>query len=257
MCSFLVYLTGYAGKFSLVVIFVTILTSSVAWSGWQVIPIRLEFDQRTRSGVVTIKNDNDAPISFTVEGREWTQDVEGEDLYTETSDILFFPKQLTIGPHQERIIRAGIKVPALQTEKTYRLFIKQEANPEESSGSQVAIVIRFGVPIFAKPSEEHVIGEIVATEIGKGTFKTILKNTGNVHFRVKSVQLTGFDSTGEEVYSEAVNGNYLLEGSQRVFSAPLSRETCDRIDSLEIQVVSERIQLNGKLHVDKAMCASQ
>jgi fimbrial chaperone protein len=104
-----------------------VLPDTAAHSGsWRVIPIRLDFDQRSRSGIVTINNDSDERISFTIEAREWTQNQDGKDQYTETLDILYFPKVLSIEPHTERVIRAGIKTPAVKKEKTYRLFIKQD-----------------------------------------------------------------------------------------------------------------------------------
>ena len=238
--------------------FAMVLAPALASAAWQVIPIRLEFDQRNRSGVVTIKNNGEEPISFTVEALRWTQDFAGKDHYDETSDILFFPKQLTIGANQERIIRAGIKVPAVKEEKTYRLFIKQETDQKtQISGSQVAIAIRFGVPIFAKPVEEHLEGEIVSTTIEDGNVEITLKNTGNEHFRVKTINLSGLDTSGNEIFSQAISGNYLLAGSQRNFSTSLNAQSCEHIDTLDIHVTSDRLTLDGEIHVEKAMCTNQ
>jgi len=50
---------------------------------------------------------------------EWTQDSEGKDKYTETQDILFFPKIMVSEKKEERILRAGIRMPAVTKEKTY------------------------------------------------------------------------------------------------------------------------------------------
>jgi len=81
---------------------------------WRVIPIRLDFDQKTRSGVVTLSNDGDEAIAFTVDAVEWSQDKAGIDRYTPSEDLVFFPKAITVPPTQERVVRVGIKAPAIQ-----------------------------------------------------------------------------------------------------------------------------------------------
>lgn len=247
---------SYLKKLTLCLLFVALFTPlSSAFSGtWQVIPIRLDFDQRTRSGVITIKNNSDEKISFSVEARQWSQEADGKDIYSETSDILFFPKMLNIEPHKERIIRAGIKVPALNKEKTFRLFIKQESAPEKRKGSNVAIAIRFGVPMFATPREEKISGEITATVFEEDSVLVGIKNSGNTHFRVSTIQLSGTNSAGKETYKQTLSGNYLLAGTERTFAAPLPHDVCRQLKTIDIQVASDRIQLDRKINVDKAMC---
>lgn len=236
-------------------LFVVILAPVIATAAWQVIPVRLEFDQRTRSGIITLKNDNDEPMSFSVDARQWIQNAEGKDIYIETKDILFFPKQLTIDPHQERVIRAGIKIPAIGAEKTYRLFIKQEASPQQKqTGSQVAIAIRFGVPIFVVPVSENIQGKITDVNIKNGTLNFVVNNQGNVHFRVNAIQLTGKKAEDEEIFSQDLAGAYFLAGTEKSFSMDISEDFCAKVDFIKIDVISDRIQLNERINVDEAMC---
>jgi fimbrial chaperone protein len=231
------------------------LPAKPTFSGtWQVIPIRLDFDQRSRSGVITVTNDSDDRISFSIDAQEWTQDGDGKDQYSETKDLLFFPKSLSIGPHEERIIRAGVKIPAVSKEKTYRLFIKQELPPEERSGTTVAIAIRFGVPIFSKPVVEEVKGVITETLIRQGAMSLGLKNTGNVHFRVSKIQISGMDAKGSQVFSRTLDGGYMLAGSERTFAAVIPEDICPDLQDVDIQITSDRIHINGKVDVDKGMC---
>jgi fimbrial chaperone protein len=223
-------------------------------NSWRVIPIRLDMDQRTRSGVVTIVNDSEAPMSFSVEPLEWTQDEQGNDLYTETKDILSFPKSLTVEPRSERIVRTGIKVPAVDTEKTYRLFIKQESDPQHRSATAVAIVIRFGVPIFSKPLNETVSGEITKNVINNGTIAIGIKNNGNVHFRVQSLKLEGLNLDGASIWSQEIPGTYFLTGTEREFSLDIPEQICSHLNSLNVEVTSDRVQLSRQINVDKSMC---
>lgn len=231
-----------------------LLLAGPAYSSWRVIPIRLDLDQRTRSGVITITNDSEKKITFSVQAREWTQDEEGRDVYSETSDILFFPKVLTLAPNSERIIRAGIKVPALDREKTYRLFIKQETSPRKDEDTAVAIAIRFGLPIFSKPLKEEVDGEILKASFREGALDIDIRNRGNTHFRVNTLRVTGKDASGEAVLSKELNGGYLLAGSERTFTAAVPEDLCSRLAALDIEVISERIHLDRGFDVEKGMC---
>jgi len=231
-------------------------TVQVISGTWRVIPIRLEFDQRARSGVISVINDSDDKISFSITASEWTQDKNGKDQYTNTSDLMFFPKALHIDPHSERVIRAGTKFPALKTEKTYRLFIKQELPPEQRSGTNVAIAIRFGVPIFSKPIEEHINGEITQATITAGVLKLSLKNHGNTHILARTLRLSGQNAAGTETLTQEQTGGYLLAGSERSFDVTIPAESCADLSSLDIQVISNIPQLNETIAVDRAMCLS-
>lgn len=225
---------------------------------WRVIPIRLDFDQKTRSGVVTLSNDGDTAISFTVDAVEWSQDESGQDRYTPTEDLVFFPKAVTIPAKQERVVRAGIKVPAVIREKTYRLFIKEVAEPGKAEGTAVAIAIQFGVPIFAKPVNEEVKGEITSTISANGQQAGItVANGGNVHFRISTITLSGKDVAGHEIMRQELNGWYLLAGSARTYFAPIPLESCPQLKTIDIQVNAGRLILNGKIDVDPAMCSAQ
>ena len=224
-------------------------------SDWRVIPIRLEFDQKTRSGVVTLSNDGEEAISFTVDAGEWSQDKTGKDSYTPTKDLIFFPKAVTVPAKQERVVRTGIKVPATGQEKTYRLFIKEAATQKKSEGTAVAIAIQFGVPIFIKPVKEEVKGEITSTISANGQqVEMTVANSGNVHFRIGTITLSGKDSTGKEIMQQVVNGWYLLAGSARTYFAPLPAESCSLLKTIDIQMKADRLTLDGMINVDPAMC---
>lgn len=229
-----------------------------AMSDWRVIPIRLDFDQKTRSGVVTLSNDGEEAISFTVDASEWSQDKTGQDSYTPTKDLVFFPKAVTVPAKQERVVRTGIKVPAISQEKTYRLFIKETAAPRKTEGTAVAIAIQFGVPIFAKPVNEEVKGVITSTISSNGQQAEItVANGGNVHFRISTITLSGKDVAGHEIMSQEINGWYLLAGSARTYFAPIPAESCPQLKTIDIQVNAGRLTLNGKIDVDPAMCSAQ
>lgn len=226
-----------------------------AFSGeFRVTPIRLDFDRGTRSGTITIVNEGNERLNVQMKAFEWTQDASGKDQYSETNEIIFFPKIMTIEKNEEKILRAGIRIPATTKEKTYRLFIEEIPAPRKGEGVSVAIAIRFGVPIFVKPLKEEIKGVIEKIELSKGTLNITVRNTGNTHFTIQTIHLKGKNAKGEEIFSKELSGWYLLAGVSRLHSTTIPEETCKAISKLEVEVKTDRLNLNGHLDVDQAMC---
>jgi len=234
-----------------------LFSGTVQAAGWRVIPIRLDFDQRVRSGVITLANDSEQNINFSVEAMEWTQDEQGKDQYIPTADLIFFPKVLSINPHEERVIRAGLKVPPVKQEKTYRLFIKEEPQKRENAGTAVSIAVRFGVPVFAKPPRENLQGKITQAILDQGKLSIAVQNTGNVHFRIDSTQVTGKNDAGEDILSQDLKGWYLLTSAGRTFSVEIPEEICRQLKTIDIQASGEKVQFSEKIDVDPTHCPVQ
>ncbi len=227
---------------------------SLAEASWRVAPIRLDFDQRTRSGVITLTNEGDEKITFSVEAAVWAQDETGRDVYTPSQDLVFFPKMLTIEPKQERVVRAGLRTPAGAQEKTWRLFVKEAAAPRETTGTAVAITLQFGVPIFAKPAREELKGEIEPISLSGGEVRATVKNVGNGHFRIKTITFLGKDEAGQNLFTQEVVGWYLLHGVSRTFTAPVADEVCRQLKTIDVFLEADRLKLSGTLDVDPTSC---
>lgn len=239
----------------IVILLCLFLSPSITFSGeWRVTPIRLDLGRAAKSGVITVINEGTEKLHVQMKAFEWTQDAEGKDQYTETAEIIFFPKMMILEKNEQRIIRAGIKIPAVAREKTYRLFIEEIPEPRKAEGVNVAIAIRFGVPIFVKPLKEEAKGEIEKNELSKGILNAIVKNKGNLHFIINSINLKGKNITGMEIFSKELSGWYLLSGASRIYTTQIPPEICNDITKLDIQVKTDRFILDGKLNVDKAMC---
>src|SRR5918911_668214 len=88
---------GFAGLF--------FVCAPVFAAEFSVAPIRLDLAPAVRSGALTVRNDSKEKISFQLEALEWTQDANGADRYTETADLIFFPKILGVEPGEEGVVR--------------------------------------------------------------------------------------------------------------------------------------------------------
>ncbi|MDD2582712.1 MAG: fimbria/pilus periplasmic chaperone [Desulfuromonadaceae bacterium] len=221
---------------------------------WRVSPIRLELGSAARSGVISVINEGTGRFQVQMKAFRWEQDADGKDQYTESNDLIFFPKIMIFNKTEERILRAGIKIPAGAKEKTYRLFVEEIPEPKKAEGANIAVAIRFGVPIFVKPMKEEFKGEITKLELIKDECRVTVKNSGNVHFVINSIDIKGKNLKGEETFAKKLGGWYLLNGASRVYSAAIPKEVCTGTAKLDVEVKTDHFTLHGKLDVDKSMC---
>lgn len=246
---------GRALTVVLFLLFSGFLIAKAASAGeWRVSPIRLELGSDTRSGMVSVINESSGRFQVQMKAFRWEQDAEGKDQYTQTNDLIFFPKIMIFDKAEERALRVGIKVPAGAKEKTYRLFIEEIPEPKKTEGTSIAVAIRFGVPIFVKPVKDELKGEITRLELTKGECRISVKNSGNVHFIINSVELKGANSKGGVTFTKKLDGWYLLNGASRVYAYTIPKEACTETAKLDVEVKTNPFILNGKLDVDKTMC---
>ena len=222
---------------------------------FRVIPIKLVLDKQFKNGIINIMNVDLEPVQVQMTAREWTQDAEGKDQYTDTKDLIFFPKIMSIKGKEKRLIRVGIKTPAISAEKTYRIFIEEiEPSKKPKDGAQIKFKIRFGVPIFVKPLVEEIKGEIEKISYGDNKIKVDVRNTGNSHFMIQSITVKGLDTEGSETFSTELSGWYLLAGATRPHETPLSQEVCSDTAKIDVEVKANQFELHDQLDVIKTLC---
>jgi fimbrial chaperone protein len=217
-------------------------------------PIRVELDRATKSALVTVSNDDSRPLAFQVRALEWTQDENGADRYTETTDLVYFPQQFKIAPNENRVVRLGYKVPASQGEKTYRLFIEELADatrPPSQTG--IAVTLRFGVPVFSRPASPTSSGD-ARIAVSARSVRAVLKNTGNVHFRPASVRLVGLGAAGDTLFDQTLDGWYLLAGTERPYSFTLPPEVCPKLRTLRLEAPAEKLVLRAERPLEPEDC---
>ena len=230
--------------------------SFVLAGDWRVTPIKVVFDRNQKSDIVTVSNEGSENIRMQVNAMEWTQDGEGKDLYSATDDLIFFPKILQLEKNEKRIIRLGIKVPAKEAEKTYRLFIREIPGQKEDEGKEVrvAIAIRFGLPVFVSPMKEEVKGEVEKAELLEGKLNLRIKNPGNTHFTVRNIKARGAGKSGEETFLMETAGWYILHDTSKAYTMEIPPGTCKKTEIITIETITDRFTFQNKLDVNKAMC---
>ena len=237
------------------VLLLFLLTASIGLAGdWRVIPIKMFLGPKAKSGSVRLINNDQAPLNLQVSAKTWSQDINGQDIYEETDDIIFFPRVMTVPPGKEQVLRAGIKIPATTTEKTYRLFIEEIPESTRTGSASVTVAIRFGLPIFVAPLEEKSTTEVTIAEISNGTFTAAVKNTGNVHFLPGSAVVTGKDKTGQEIFSKDLKPWYILAGMSRPYSYSIPPSACQKLATLRFEITDSTQQLSRDIPVSGDQC---
>jgi len=216
-------------------------------------PIRIDLDRGARNGAITVTNDEQAePLRVQLRLFEWTQDAGGKDEYRESEDLVYFPRLMALEKGEQKVVRVGLRTPALEREKTYRLFVEElpaPPAPGAPGGARVAIAVRFGVPVFVKPAKEEVRGEIEKLDMAKGVLHVGVRNSGNVHFTIKSIT-----AASGEAFSKEAPGWYLLAGAAREHAIELPAEACAKLKRLDIVVKADKLELKGALDVNASMC---
>jgi len=246
-------LTKFRRGRSLPLLVMAFLAIPAAAGNFGVSPIRIDLDRNARTGAVTVSNDDaESPLQVQMKLFAWSQDEEGKDRYEESGELTFFPRIMTLPPKENRLVRAGIRVPATDRERAYRLFIEEIPEPrkaEAAQGAQIAVKVRFGVPVFVKPLKEEPQGEIEKIEISRGTVTVTVKNTGNTHFVIQSISLKSGD-----LFAKEIAGWYLLPGAARSHGAAIPADICRKLGKLDITVRTDRLELSRSAEVNKAMC---
>jgi fimbrial chaperone protein len=215
-----------------------------------------------KSGAFSVINSGEDKLTCQIEVKEWSQDAEGKDTYTDANDIVFFPKIMTVEPNEQRAVRIGIKGPLSAKEKTYRLFVEEipsqkKATDQKEAGKITAgltIAFRYSMPIFVKPARPQESGIIEKIDMAKGVVRAVVRNAGNVHVKLLSVTLHGKAADGTELFSKEIAGWYVLHGFARTYEAAIPLDVCDQLSTIEVRVQAENFEINGNANVLKNMC---
>jgi fimbrial chaperone protein len=220
-------------------------------------PIRVDLDRENKTGSITVSNDDpQASLQMQAKLMEWTQDASGQDIYTPSNDLVFFPQIFTVNKQEQRVVRVGYKVPAGVREKSYRLFVEElppPRNPDLPGAAQVLFVLRFGIPIFLRPEQEQVSASIEGAAASDGKVAVTVRNNGNGNFQIQSLTVNAANS-----YSKDLVGGYVLAGATKVMEFEMPADTCKKSPKLEISMKTDHLGVIARtLDLDTARCGAK
>lgn len=229
-------------------------------SSFKVNPIKFNFDKNTKSSVLKLTNTSDKAVTVQLEAKRWTQGPGGEDVFSNTENIIFFPKIVQIKVGEKRIVRIGYrgKLPEDQ-EHFYRLFA-QELPSQAARNGALNFAFRFSMPIFIKPEASRLREKpyISQVRLDKGKVLVNVVNNGNGHTIVKKISATGYANGSKPVFSTVGNGWYVLPGASRQFQISLNESSCQQADKISLQLSTGDKQLTASMPVTNVLgCTPQ
>lgn len=202
-----------------------LLSGAATASTFGVSPIRVELAGAARTAALTVANNAKSELVLKVDAVTWALSAEGQEQYSPTDKLVFFPKELVLAPGASRTIRVGLTQATLPAqEETFRLFIRQQAPtaPEEGQKpTQISMVVNFGVPVFVRRADAKPALEYTAQAV-EGALAISATNTGQAHARMESI---GFKNGAGP---KDMGSPYVLQGMTRTFRIKVSPEDCGR-----------------------------
>jgi fimbrial chaperone protein len=226
----------------LLVLLGIVFSTAPACAGvFNVKPIRLFMSKDASSVILTIHNEDSAPLRIQVGGASWNNNRDGQPQLKPTDDLIVFPTLITMNPFEERIIRIGFSgTPPSNTELTYRITIDELPSLESQIGGAhnvgLQVRTRITVPVFFEPDNTFKKAGITALSVHRGIADATFTNEGNFHVVVGDVDIAGRDEAGNRVFSKTVQGWYVLAGEARDFQAAIPRGRCTSVKSVSVTV---------------------
>lgn len=186
-------------------------------------PLDFQFTTQRKSGVLTITNEDDAPISLRVRAMRWTQGPDGQDIYEESTDLVFFPKRVDLKPGDKKIVRLGVNAVPQDQERAYRLFVDELPPPEDPTqraGTRLSVLVSMGVPVFLTPEGAEPQLAVEQARLGEGLDMTV-SNAGAT--RVRMSRIVAGDGTE---LSQNIPGRYVFPGTRKQLLVPVAATAC-------------------------------
>lgn len=197
----------------LLTLLVTALPTAAHAASLNVAPLSLQLTPpaapTTQFNVV---NTDSVASEYRVEIMAWRQ-VNGEDTYEPTRDVVINPARVTLQPGQRQLFRLGWKGPAdLAAEKMYRVYVTQV--PQATAATGVVSALRFGLPLAV--STRSVQPQVKWTAQRRGNDLLLqVTNSGTGHVRFSNLKVTANSSVADLPIPY-----YVLPGATRTMVLP-------------------------------------
>jgi fimbrial chaperone protein len=150
----------------------------------QISPTMLTLASVGDTTICTIFNNGTAPTSSQIRIKSWSQQA-GQDVLTDTSDIVVSPPFMTVQPNQQQVVRvANLSATAGSTELSYRLLLNQLPSVGSLTGGGIQMLLAFSVPLFVSGTDAAPAQLDAQFLHGPGGIILRLRNSGDIHARL-------------------------------------------------------------------------
>lgn len=179
---------------------------------FSIAPIRVELSGSQRTAVLTVHNDEDAPMVVQATTLAWSQ-AAGEDRTEQTRDLLVTPPIFTLPPHGEQVVRVALRAaPDAARELDYRLLLAEVPGPPEQGFTGLRMALRLSLPVFVAPARAAA-PQLAwsARREADGKLVLVARNDGTAHLQVIDFTLQAGDAAHAVHVGQM---RYVLPGSQ-------------------------------------------
>lgn len=196
--------------------FAFLAASAAGAAALKVYPVRMVLDPAQPIETMRIENAGDTPSRVQLRIYAWSQ-ADGEDVLTETRDILANPTLFEAAPGKAQIVRFGLRTEPGQSEKSYRVLLEEVPGRRLSRPGGVETLLRISIPIFVPATDDAKQGgdglRWQAVPAGSGGIALHVRNGGKVHVQVNRLSLS---RQGREIGRKDLSLYVLPGASQRI-----------------------------------------
>ncbi len=169
-----------------------------AAGNFSVAPVSIVLQGTQRTAVLTVHNEDSAPLLIQVSTLSWSQPG-GEEQYDETHELLATPPIFTLPAHGEQIVRVALRREADPTrELAYRLLLAEVPQSTDKNFTGLRVALRLSLPVFVKPAAPTPASLAWQGEWQQdGTLTVSASNSGQGHLQISDfvLQFAGTDQT--------------------------------------------------------------
>jgi hypothetical protein len=105
---------------------------------------------------------------------------------------------------------------------------------------------------FHKPTSESLKGALGSVTAQREPQRP-RENTGNVHFKITSVTVTGKTANGKS-FLQGNPGMVPASGAERYYSVPILKDVCVKLEQIQFDVTAEALTLSSSHPMHQEMC---
>lgn len=195
------------------------LSASSAQGGeFNINPIRVYLDSKSKSGTVAVENLGDEVLTVQATMNSWAQEDGKEDMIVPTDDLIVSPPIFKVQPKSKQTVRiANLKKPDARLEGAYRLYLQEVPPPRRPDQPGMSVAVRVSLPIFIAPTDvkTQALLKWKAQPLNAKNIRLILANSGNAHIQVTGISVKLPDET--VLGSIPSMMTYILPGQSHTF----------------------------------------
>jgi fimbrial chaperone protein len=179
-----------AAKFAFLAAFFFVTDAHSA--GYNINPLRVYLDGKTRSGTVVVENLSDQILTIQASMNSWAQENGKVDLVFPTEDLVVSPPIFKVQPKSKQVVRIGnLKKPDAILEGAYRLILQEVPPPRKPDDTGVAVAVRSSLPVFIAPTsgKTQAILKSKTEPVDDRNIKLTMTNSGTGHIQISAINI--------------------------------------------------------------------